>query len=59
MKMAENNRVSKAQDRVLFETCMEYVTDVYATPDFVQVDGKAGGDSVCYRVYNDGTIVER
>lgn len=59
MKMVENNRVSKAQDRVLSETCMEYVTDVYAAPDFVQVDGKAGGDSVCYRVYNDGTIVER
>lgn len=38
---------------------MEYVTDVYTAPDFVQVDGKAGGDSICYRVYNDGTIVER
>lgn len=59
MKMAKNDRVSKTLDRVLYETCMEYVTDVYAAPDFVQVDGKAGGDSVCYRVYNDGTIVER
>lgn len=57
--MAKNARIDKAQDRVLSETCMEYVTDVFAAPDFVQVDGKAGGDSVCYRVYNDGTIVER
>lgn len=57
--MAKDNRIDKAQDRVLSETCMEYVTDVYAAPDFVQVDGKAGGDSVCYRVYNDGTIVEK
>lgn len=57
--MAKNDKVSKAQDRVLSETCMEYVTDVYTAPDFVQVNGKAGGDSVCYRVYNDGTIVER
>lgn len=57
--MAKNDRIDKAQDRVLSETCMEYVTDVFAAPDFVQVDGKAGGDSVCYRVYNDGTIAER
>lgn len=57
--MAKGDRVDKAQDRVLSETCMEYVTDVYAAPDFVQIDGKAGGDSVCYRVYNDGTIVEK
>ncbi len=57
--MAKDNRIGKAQDRVLSETCMEYVTDVYAAPDFVQVDGKAGGDSVCYRVYNDGTMVEK
>ncbi len=57
--MAKDGRIDKAQDRVLSETCMEYVTDVYAAPDFVQVDGKAGGDSVCYRVYNDGTIVEK
>lgn len=57
--MAKDNRIDKAQDRVLSETCMEYVTDVYAAPDFVQVDGKTGGDHVCYRIYNDGTIVER
>lgn len=57
--MEKNDRVSKAQDKVLSETCMEYVTDVCAAPDFVQIDGKAGGDSICCRVYNDGTIVER
>lgn len=57
--MAISIRADQAQDRVLSETCMEYVTDVYETPDFVQVNGKAGGDSVCYRVYNDGTITER
>lgn len=57
--MAKNDRVDKAQDRVLSETCMEYVTGVYEAPDFVQIDGKAGGDNVCFRVYDDGTITER
>jgi hypothetical protein len=57
--MAKDSRIDKAQDRVLAETCMEFVTDVYAAPDYVQVVGNAGGDCVCYRVYNDGTIVEK
>lgn len=57
--MAKGDRADKAQDRILMETCMEYVTDVYEAPDFVQVCGMAGGDSVCYRVYDNGKIVEK
>lgn len=57
--MAISKRADKAQDRVLSETCMEYVTDVYEAPDFVQIDGKARGDNICFRVYDDGTITER
>ncbi len=57
--MAENKRVKRAQDRVLDETCMEYVTDVIPTPDFVEVHGSAGGDDLCFRVYDNGEIYER
>ncbi len=57
--MAENKRVKKAQDRVLDETCMEYVTDVISAPDFVEVHGRAGGDDLCFRVYDNGEIYER
>ena len=57
--MAENKRVQRAQDRVLDETCMEYVTDVIPTPDFVEVHGRAGGDDLCIRVYDNGEIYER
>ncbi len=57
--MAKSKRADQAQDRVLTETCIEYITDVYETPDFVQIEGKAGGGYVCYRVYNDGTIAEK
>lgn len=52
-------RSDKAQDKVLEETCMEYVTDVHETPNFVEVHGNAGGDDVCYRVYDDGSITCR
>jgi len=57
--MAKSSRADKAQDKVLSETCMEYVTDVYETPDFVEVHGRAGGDDICYRVYSNGRIYER
>ena len=57
--MAENKRVKRAQDRVLSEICMEYVTAVIPTPDFVEVHGKAGGDDLCFRVYDNGEIYER
>lgn len=57
--MAENKRVKRAQDRVLDETCMEYVTDVIPTPDFVEVHGRVGGDDLCFRVYDNGEIYER
>lgn len=57
--MAENKRAERAQDRVLDETCMEYVTDVILMPDFVEVHGRAGGDDLCFRVYDNGEIYER
>lgn len=56
--MRKKGRAEIAQDRILNETCMDYVVDVYETPDFVEVHGRAGGDDVCYRVYDDGAIYE-
>ena len=57
--MERDKRTEKAQNRVLNETCMEYVTDVIPTPDFVEVHGRAGGDDLCFRVYENGEIYER
>lgn len=57
--MEKDKRTEKAQDRVLDETCIEYVTDVIPTPDFVEVHGRAGGDDLCFRVYDSGEIYER
>ncbi len=57
--MSKRDRADKAQNKILFETCIEYITEVCGAPDFVRIEGKAGGDPVCYRVYNDGTIAEK
>lgn len=54
-----NDRVSKAQDIAIDEGGLDYVIDVTDTPDFVEVVGKKGGDTVTYRVMNDGQFYER
>lgn len=50
-------RVNKAQDIALER--LDYVIDYHETPDFVEVVGNRGGDTVTYRVYDNGTVTER
>ena len=51
------NRIKKAQDIALED--MDYILDVFPAPDFVEVVGRMGGDTVTYRVYDDGSVYER
>ena len=50
-------RIEKAQDKALED--MDYILDVFPAPDFVEVVGRMGGDTVTYRVYDDGSVYER
>lgn len=50
-------RVSKAWDKVLEH--LDYILETIPTPDFVEIVGRVGGDTVTYRVYNDGSIYEK
>ena len=50
-------RIKKAQDRAL--ESLDYILDVFPAPDFVEVVGRMGGDTVTYRVYDDGSVYER
>lgn len=59
MSLTNKERISKAQDIVLTQTCVEFIEDYHCTPDFVEVIGNAGGDVLTFRVYNDGSIYER
>lgn len=59
MSLTNKERISKAQDIVLAQTCVEFIEDYHWTPDFVEVIGNAGGDVLTFRVYNDGSIYER
>lgn len=50
-------RVKKAMDIALER--LDYIIEHYATPDFVDVTGKMGGDVITYRIYDDGSVYER
>ena len=58
-RTAVDKRVEKAYEILFDSTPMEIVYDVYEDPDFVEFRGSAGGDVMCYRVYNDGGIYAR
>lgn len=48
--------VRKAQDRALEN--LDYILEAVPTPDFVEIVGRVGGDTITYRVYNDGSAYE-
>ena len=55
--MDEKMRVQKAEEKALER--LDYILEHYSTPDFVEIVGRIGGDTVTYRVYNNGDIYER
>lgn len=57
--MARNitERFRKAQDKVLEH--LDYILETIPTLDFVEIVGRVGGDTVTYRVYNDGSVYEK
>ena len=57
MNEVTKKRINKAQDIALED--MDYILDVFPAPDFVEVVGRMGGDTVTYRVYDDGSVYER
>lgn len=50
-------RIAKAEKRAL--ESLDYILETVPTPDFVKVVGCVGGDTVTYRIYDDGSIYEK
>lgn len=50
-------RVRKAQDKVLEH--LDYILETTSTLDFVESVGSVGGDTITYRVYDDGSVYEK
>ena len=57
MKDIQKKRIEKAQDKAL--ESLDYILETIPTPDFVEIVGRMGGDTVTYRVYDDGSMYER
>lgn len=50
-------RVREAQDKALEH--LDYILETTPTPDFVEIVGRVGGDTITYRVYHDGSVYEK
>lgn len=50
-------RGRKAQDKVLEH--LDYILETIPTLDFVEIVGRVGGDTITYRVYDDGSVYEK
>lgn len=50
-------RVRKAQDKVLEH--LDYILETVPAADFVEIVGRVGGDTVTYRVYDDGSVYKK
>lgn len=50
-------RIRKAQDKV--REHLDYILESVPALDFVEIIGRVGGDTVTYRVYNDGFVCEK
>ena len=57
MAKGTTERVRKAEDKAL--ESLDYILETIPTPDFVEIVGRVGGDTVTYRVYDDGSMYER
>ena len=57
MKDNTKKRIEKAQNKAL--ESLDYILETIPTPDFVEIVGRVGGDTVTYRVYDDGSVYER
>lgn len=46
--------------KIVYEkTPIDKIIDYYETREFIEVTGRAGGDVLTYRIYNDGSVCVR
>ena len=50
-------RVRNAQDKALER--LDYILETVPASDFVEIIWRVGGDTVTYRVYDDGSVYEK
>lgn len=51
--------VEQARKMILESTPVDRIIETYEDRDYIEFVCKAGGDTLTYRVYRGGTIVER
>ena len=50
-------RIRKAQDKA--RERLDYILETVPALEFIEIIGRIGGDTVTYRVYNNGSVYEK
>lgn len=48
----------KIKDLIFSKTPITQIIEIYQTNLFIEVLGRAGGDILAYRIYNNGSVCE-
>lgn len=51
--------LNEAKNILFSHTPITEILYTYSTIDYYEFTGRAGGDTLCFRVYRDGTVTER
>lgn len=57
MNETQKKRIREAEDMALDR--LDYILKSTPAPDFVEIVGCIGGDTVTYRVYEDGSMYQQ
>ena len=57
MDLDKTKRIEKARNKAL--ESLDYIIETIPGLNFVEIIGRVGGDTVTYRVYDDGSVYER
>ena len=53
------NRKKQIQQLVFENTPIDTIITIYDLPNGIEVIGRAGGDTLTYRLYDNGMVVEK
>lgn len=53
------NRKKQIQQLVFENTPIDTIVTTYDLPNGIEVVGRAGGDTLTYRIYDNGMVVEK
>lgn len=59
MRANDSEKVRAALKKIADHHCLDLIYETYEAKDYVEIHGRTAGDLLTFRVYDNGTVVER